>query len=82
MHKICLVENCNEEVNAKGYCKIHYMQNWRKRNPEKEKMIAKRTYQKNKTKILIKRKKYQEENREKILKNQREYYLTKLKKTF
>ncbi|MFW5857162.1 MAG: hypothetical protein ACOCX4_04710 [Planctomycetota bacterium] len=36
--KVCVVENCNNPAHAKGYCRKHYGQIWRKGriNPEEQ----------------------------------------------
>jgi len=72
--KICSAKDCENPVNAKGYCKTHYMREWKKENPEKVKIISKRSYKKNKSKIITRVKEYKEKNYDKVLKRKREHY--------
>jgi len=72
--KICSVKDCKKPVNAKGYCKTHYLKKWKKENPDKAKKIERRYYKKNKSEILKRDKIYKDKNRDKILKRKKEHY--------
>ena len=65
---------CEKPFFAKGFCKNHYMIKWRRKNPEKVKIITKRRYEKNRLKIIESVKKYKEKNYHKVLKRKREHY--------
>ena len=72
--KNCSVKDCEKLVYSLGCCKTHYVLKWKKRNAEQVKIIQRRYYKKNKTKILERVKKYKKKNYDRVLKRQREYY--------
>jgi len=47
---------------------------WRRKNPERSKEIAKKSYYKNRDKILIRKKIYVKNNKEKRYANYKKYY--------
>jgi glutaredoxin-related protein len=74
LDKICSVDGCNLKYIAKGLCNTHYMQKWNKENPDKVKVNASNTYQKNRTKILKSGKNYREKNHDKVLAGKKKHY--------
>lgn len=40
--KICKEEGCHNAQTASGYCRLHYLKNWRKIKDEQEEKAAKR----------------------------------------
>lgn len=40
--KVCLRIDCGKPVSARGLCHNHWTQDWRRRNPERDKQIAKK----------------------------------------
>lgn len=40
--RICKEPGCNNTQTTKGYCRLHYLKNWKKIKAEKQKFAAKR----------------------------------------
>jgi len=72
--KSCSVRGCKKPFSAKGYCKTHYLLEWKKKNPEKVEIIQRKYYENNRAEILEGAKKYKEKNSDKIRKRRKEYY--------
>lgn len=72
-HGITPKKNCKE-------CMRKYnnerSKRWKKKNPEKVKLIKKRSYQKHRKKNLARNKEYYQKHREKLLRKQKEYQKT------
>ena len=62
MKKICTINNCYNEIKAKGLCRKHYLFEWQKANVEKKKISNAKYKTKNKEK-------HSQYNKEWFLKN-------------
>jgi len=58
-------------LKAKGFCQACYTSNWRKQNPERAKLIARRSHYKYKEKNNNRSKEYYEKHKERLLRQQR-----------
>lgn len=62
--KICIVNGCDFKVRAKGLCRFHYFEQYRKNNKEKITSVKKEYYNNNKEEIKKEQKQYRIENKE------------------